>query len=87
EVSEEAQAANYAQALEGVEAYDWLDKVFFYELVDDPTSAAKYGMLHSDLTPKRAYHTYQRHIAAHAPGAGPRQPGSGPLARLDDQDA
>ncbi len=84
-VSEETQAAYYEQVLEGVDTYDWLDKVFFYELVDDPTIAAKYGILHSDLTPKPAYHTYQRHIAA--PGAGARQPGAGPLARLDDQDA
>jgi hypothetical protein len=65
-MSEEAQAASYKQVLGGVEAYDWLNKVFFYGLVDDPASASKYGMLHSDLTPKPAYEAYQRHIALHA---------------------
>jgi len=38
DVSEEAQAANIEQMLAGVDAYEWLDKVFFYQLVDEPGS-------------------------------------------------
>jgi hypothetical protein len=73
QVSEAAQAAYYKQVLEGVDKYGWLDKVFFYEPVDDPTIAAKYGILHSDLTPKLAYYTYQRHIASQATAAATRR--------------
>jgi hypothetical protein len=69
EVSEDAQAAFYEQVLEGVDAYDWLDKVFFYELVDDPHIAEQWGILNSDLTPKQAYYAYQSYIAAHATAA------------------
>jgi polysaccharide biosynthesis protein PslG len=69
EVSEDAQAAYYTQVLAGVDTLDWLDKAFFYELVDDPNFAARYGMLHSDLTPKQAYNTYQSYIAAQATAA------------------
>jgi polysaccharide biosynthesis protein PslG len=72
EVSEDAQAAYYKQVLEGVDKWGWLDKVFLYELVDDPTIAAKYGILHSDLTPKQAYYTYQHYIASHATAAAKR---------------
>jgi hypothetical protein len=73
EVSEGAQAAYYEQVLKGVDASDWLDKVFFYELVDDPRIPEEWGILHSDLTPKQAYYTYQSYIAAHASAAVKRQ--------------
>ena len=73
EVSEHAQAAYYAQVLDGIDAHDWPDKVFFYELADDPNSAAQWGILHSDLTPKQAYDTYQRYIASHATAAAQRR--------------
>jgi hypothetical protein len=65
-VSEEEQAAYYKQVLDGVEEYDWLGKVFFYQLVDEPGSPDQWGMLRVDLSPKAAYATYQRHIALHA---------------------
>jgi polysaccharide biosynthesis protein PslG len=66
EVSEEAQAAYYEQVLAGVEAYAWLDKVFFYQLVDELGSPDQWGILRVDLSPKPAYAAYQRHIAAQA---------------------
>jgi polysaccharide biosynthesis protein PslG len=69
EVSEEAQAAYYKQVLEGVDKYGWLDKVFFYQLVDEPGSPDQWGILRVDLSPKPAYEAYQRHIASQAPGA------------------
>jgi hypothetical protein len=63
---------------------DWYDKVFFYELVDDPTIAEKWGILHADLTPKPAYDTYRRYIASHATAVGPCSKGPGPLAHVED---
>ena len=69
DVSEEAQAVYYAQVLDGVEAEAWPDKVFFYQLVDEPDSADGWGILRTDLSPKPAYDVYQDHIAAHAPAA------------------
>ena len=59
QVSEDAQAVFYAQILEGINASDWLDKVFFYALVDEVGSPDRWGILHSDLKPKPAYDTYQ----------------------------
>jgi hypothetical protein len=56
------QHTTYRQVLDSVGRYDWLDNIFFYELVDDPGSAAEYGMLHSELTPKLAYDACQCHI-------------------------
>jgi polysaccharide biosynthesis protein PslG len=67
EVSEEAQAAYYEQVLEGLEQEGGPDKVFFYQLVDEPDSPEAWGILRVDLRPKPAYEAYQRHIATHAP--------------------
>jgi polysaccharide biosynthesis protein PslG len=72
DVSQEAQAAFYQQLLDGVEGYEWLDKVFFYQLVDEPDTPDQWGILHVDLNPKPAYEAYQRHIASHAPTAADR---------------
>jgi hypothetical protein len=65
DVSEEAQATSYEQVLEGVDAYEWLDKVFFYQLVDEPGRPDQWGILRVDLSPKPAYEAYQRHITSH----------------------
>ena len=64
-VSEEVQAAYYEQVLEGVEAYEWLDKVFFYQLIDEQDSPDQWGILRVDLTPKPAYEAYLRYIMSH----------------------
>lgn len=61
DVSEAAQAAFYDQVLDGVEAYDWLDKVFFYQLIDEPETPDRWGILRADLTPKPAYCVLQLH--------------------------
>ena len=47
-----------------MEAEEWLDKVFFYQLVDEPDRADEWGILRADLSPKPAYDAYQGHIAA-----------------------
>jgi polysaccharide biosynthesis protein PslG len=73
EVSEEAQAGFYEQVLDGVEAYDWLHKVFFYALADEPASPDQWGILYNDLTPKPAYGAYQRYIASQAAVASEHQ--------------
>ena len=44
-------------------ALDWLDKIFFYELRDDPNIEDKWGILRSDNSPKKAFYSYQAHIA------------------------
>jgi hypothetical protein len=66
DISEEAQATYYEQMLDGMDAYEWLDKVFFYQLVDEPDSPDQWGILRVDLSPKLAYEAYQRHLAAPA---------------------
>jgi hypothetical protein len=72
-VSAAAQAGHYEQVLVGVDAYAWLDKVFFYQLVDEPDSPDQWGILRADLSPKTAYEVYQRHIATHAATVALRQ--------------
>jgi hypothetical protein len=72
-VSEEAQAAFYEQVLDGVDAYEWLDKVFFYQLVDEPDSPDQWGILRVDLSPKPAYDVYQQHIASQSSTAAQRE--------------
>jgi hypothetical protein len=72
EVSETAQADFYEQVLDGVEANDWLEKVFFYALADEPGNPDQWGILHSDLTPKPAYEAYQRYILSRTAAAAER---------------
>jgi hypothetical protein len=63
-ISEAQQADYYVQVLKGVDFYPWLDKVFFYEMVDDPRFPEKWGILNADLTPKEAFYRYQDYIAS-----------------------
>ncbi len=50
-VSEQEQAGLYVKLLEQIRARAWIDKIFFYELRDDPTpGVAKWGILRSDLS-------------------------------------
>lgn len=67
EVSEAQQAEYYVQVLKGVDALGWLDKIFFYEIIDDARFPAQWGILRSDLSPKEAFYRYQSYIATHAP--------------------
>lgn len=65
----ETQTADYyGQVLQGLLHSEWLDKVFFYELKDDPTiGRAKLGIVRADpnLTPKPAWYRYRDFIATH----------------------
>lgn len=43
----------------------WIEKVFFYELTDNPPPHPSWGILRADRSPKAAYNTYRDFIAAH----------------------
>jgi hypothetical protein len=64
--SEAEQAQVYTDLLDQVAQRDWMDKVFFYELVDaDLTIACQWGILYGDLREKEAYRAYASYITAH----------------------
>ncbi len=71
-VGESNQAAYYNGLLTdwftGLPNRDWLHKVFFYEVQDDPTpGVTKWGILNADFTEKPAYTSYKNFITAHPP--------------------
>lgn len=69
EVSEEVQAYHYRRLCWDLIQRDWVDRVFFYELRDDPNPAVDHwGILRADNTPKQAYYAYRDFIA------NPREP-------------
>jgi hypothetical protein len=71
-VSEADQAEYYRQLLWGVtERASWLQKVFPYELIDDPTPGVpKWGIIRADYSPKPAYYAYQEFVDAPANPGG-----------------
>ena len=73
-VTQAEQAEYYVQVLEGVDRLSWLDKVFFYEIADDPRFPEQWGILESDLTPKAAYDRYRDYIAARSLRQRPTPP-------------
>ena len=67
QVTQTQQADYYEQVLDGLTANPaLLDKVFFYEMADDPRFPNQWGIVQADLTPKEAYFRYQEYIATHA---------------------
>ena len=82
-LDESRQALHYQRFLElwfaGGEAPPWPDKVFFYELQDDPDpDVPKYGLLRVSGRQKPAYRTLRGFIAGHAPGSGEEAPPADP---------
>jgi hypothetical protein len=74
QVTQTQQADYYVQLLDGLTANPTLlDKVFFYEMADDPRFPNQFGIVQADLTPKEAYFRYQDYITAHTavPAAWP----------------
>ena len=57
---------NRASCREGVDGDEWLDKVFFYQLVDELDSRDQGGILRVALTPMLAYEAGLRYITLHA---------------------
>ena len=63
DVSEAEQADSYHQILWGMLERDYLDKVFFYEIRDDPTpGVTPWGIVRADYSPKQAYDRYAEFI-------------------------
>jgi polysaccharide biosynthesis protein PslG len=70
-VTEQEQANLYVDLLNQVRQRTWINKIFFYELKDDPTSGvSKWGVLDANLAEKLAYGAYRDYVAAHQPGTG-----------------
>ena len=65
-MSEHEQDEGYGGLLQSLASSD-MAKVFFNELADNPRSDDQFGILHRDLTSKRAYETYRQFIAGQAP--------------------
>lgn len=65
DLGEGKQASNYEGVLKGIQERDWIKKVFFYEIADDPNWDKKFGIMKTDLTPKQAFFTYQNWITNH----------------------
>lgn len=64
DVSESDQALYYHQLLWGMLERDWLHKVFFYEMADDPNpDVPNWGIIRADLSAKEAYYRYADFIA------------------------
>jgi hypothetical protein len=47
----------------------WIDKIFFYEMIDFPQNNTTWGILHADGTPKPAYNVYRAFIAGGQPSS------------------
>jgi hypothetical protein len=43
----------------------WIDKIFFYEMIDYPPNGTTWGILRADGSAKQAYEVYQNFITAH----------------------
>jgi polysaccharide biosynthesis protein PslG len=65
EVTEAAQSANYLTLLRRAfaeNAAPWLERVFFYELKDDPAIADRWGVLFPDGQPKQCFNDLQSEL-------------------------
>ncbi len=83
DVGEADQAAYYTGLLAdwftGLPNRNWLHRIFFYEIQDDPTPGiTKWGILRSDLSEKPSYLSYQSFITAHPPAPVPPCPAHSP---------
>jgi hypothetical protein len=69
--AEEVQASRYLDMLYFRARKDYPQKVFFYEIIDDPqSSTGPFGILRSNLQAKPAYTTYKNYIAGLLPDPG-----------------
>ena len=68
--SDITQSNRYLDMLHVRARKDYPQKVFFYEIIDDPKSADAFGILRSNLVPKPAYNTYKDYIAGLLPDPG-----------------
>jgi hypothetical protein len=69
--SEPMQASRYLDMLHNRARRNYPEKVFFYEIIDDPrASTGPFGILRSNLSAKPAYDTYRDYIAGLLPDPG-----------------
>ncbi len=63
EVTENTQADYYTRFLQLMKAKGYVNRIFFYEIIDDPRpEIPPYGILRADLTEKKAYSAYKEFI-------------------------
>jgi hypothetical protein len=74
EVSEQEQGNKYLEMLQKRKEKNYPQKIFFYEIIDDPTPGIQpWGILRSNLSEKPAYTVYKDFIAGmydNSPGSG-----------------
>ncbi|MCP2604257.1 endo-1,4-beta-xylanase, partial [Candidatus Aminicenantes bacterium AC-708-M15] len=76
EVGEEVQSKYYLEFLQGMRNRSYINKIFFYEIIDDPRpEIPKYGIIYNNFTPKKAYYTYKDFIAGKYPPEEPENKG------------
>ncbi len=64
EVTEDTQANYYKRFLQLMKSKGYVNKVFFYEIMDDPReNIPPFGILRADLSEKKAYFAYKEFIA------------------------
>lgn len=74
EVGEEVQSKYYLEFLQSMRIKLYINKIFFYEIIDDPRpEIPKFGIIYSDYTPKKAYYTYKDFIAGKYPPEEPEE--------------
>jgi polysaccharide biosynthesis protein PslG len=74
------QARDLRELLEGLERRSWIDRVFIYEVADDPNWNQKWGILEANANPKPAFYALRDFVAGLAPQppAPPTQPPAPP---------
>jgi len=74
EVGEEVQSKYYLEFLQGMRNRSYINKIFFYEIIDDPRpEIPKFGIIYSNYIPKKAYYTYKDFIAGKYPPEEPEK--------------
>jgi len=74
EVGEEVQSKYYLEFLQGMRNRTYINKIFFYEIIDDPRpEIPKFGIIYNNYTPKKAYYTYKDFIAGKYPPEEPEK--------------
>jgi hypothetical protein len=68
--SETMQSLRYVDMLQIRARKDYPQKVFFYEIIDDPRSSTPFGILRSNGEAKPAYYAYRDYIAGLYPDPG-----------------
>lgn len=77
-VGEQRQADHLVGLLDGLQSRPWIEKVFFYEIIDDGTIADRWGLLRPDLSEKPSFDAVRRFIATHPAGPSAPQPAPQP---------